>query len=45
MLADLESMYTTLLNAFKAVVLLSGVDLDALAATDQQNPPTCRVPF
>lgn len=31
MLEDLESIHHVLLNAYKAVVLLSGVDLDAVA--------------
>jgi hypothetical protein len=31
MLNDLESIHDTLLEAFKAVMLLSGIDLDALA--------------
>ena len=45
MLTDLESLHDTLLKAYKAVMLLSGVDLDALATTDQPNPPTRRVPI
>lgn len=32
MLADLESIHHSLIEAYKAVMLLSGVDLDALAA-------------
>ena len=45
MLTDLELLHDTLLKAYKAVMLLSGVDLDALATTDQPNPPTGRVPI
>jgi len=30
MMADLESIHATLLDAYKAVMLLSGIDLDAL---------------
>jgi anaerobic ribonucleoside-triphosphate reductase len=33
MLDDLESIHQTLLDAYKAVMLLSGVDLDKLSAT------------
>ncbi|HLV94795.1 MAG TPA: hypothetical protein VKS44_06365 [Candidatus Acidoferrales bacterium] len=34
MLDDLESVHKTLLDAYKAVMLLSGVDLDKLLATE-----------
>jgi hypothetical protein len=34
MLDDLESIHKTLLDAYKAVMLLSGVDLDKLSATE-----------
>jgi hypothetical protein len=34
MLDDLESVHKTLLDAYKAVMLLSGVDLDNLSATE-----------
>jgi hypothetical protein len=37
MLNDLESIHKTLLDAYKAVVLLSGVDLDKPSATGQST--------
>ena len=45
MLADLESVHNTVLVAYKAVMLLSGVDLDALASADRRNLPTRHVPL
>ena len=42
MLSDLESIHSKLLNAYKAVSLLSGVDLDKLVLT---TLPTTRVPI
>jgi hypothetical protein len=46
MLKDMESIHDTLLNAYKAVMLLSGVDLEALADTPyERHAPTCHVPI
>jgi len=42
MLDDLESIHKTLLDAYKAVMLLSGVDLDKLSAT---GLPTRHLPI
>jgi len=42
MLDDLESIHETLLDAYKAVMLLSGVDLDKLSAT---KLPTKHLPI
>jgi len=42
MLDDLESIHKTLLDAYKAVMLLSGVDLDKLSATEL---PTRHLPI
>ena len=42
MLDDLESIHKTLLDAYKAVMLLSGVDLDKLSATEL---PTKHLPI
>jgi hypothetical protein len=42
MLDDLESIHETLLVAYKAVMLLSGVDLDKLSATEL---PTKHLPI
>jgi hypothetical protein len=42
MLEDLESIHNALLNAYKAVMLLSGVDLDTAIET---NLPTRHVPI
>ena len=42
MLDDLQSIHETLLDAYKAVMLLSGVDLDKLSATE---PPTKHLPL
>jgi hypothetical protein len=44
MLNDLETMHDTLIGAYKAVMLLSGVDLDALVESDSEhNQPTRHV--
>src|SRR5258708_7537568 len=40
MLQDLESIHDSLIKAYKAVMLLSGVDLDALAAETQPEQPS-----
>ena len=45
MLADLESIRTTILAAYKAVMLLSGIDLGALAAGGEYEGPTEHVPI
>ena len=53
MLKDLERIHDTLLNAYKAVMLLNGVDLDAMLATSSSAPdqaqsvnlPTCHLPI
>jgi hypothetical protein len=46
MLKDLEQIHDTLLRAYKAVMLLSGVDLDALIASGAEPPaPTDHVPI
>lgn len=46
MVKDLESIHETLLGAYKAIMLLSGVDLDALAETAaKQDAPTRHVPI
>jgi len=42
MLDDLESIHKTVLDAYKAVMLLSGVDLDKLSATEL---PTKHLPI
>jgi hypothetical protein len=42
MLDDLEAIHNTLLDAYKAVLLLSGVDMDKLSAT---KPPTKHFPI
>ncbi len=42
MLDDLESIHETLLDAYKAVMLLSGVDLDKLSVTEL---PTKHLPI
>ena len=42
MLDDLESIHETLLDAYKAVMLLSGVDLDRLTAAEL---PTKHLPI
>jgi hypothetical protein len=42
MLDDLESIHKTLLDAYKTVMLLSGVDLDKLSATEL---PTKHLPI
>jgi hypothetical protein len=45
MLADLESIYDTLLRAYKAVMLLSGVDLEAWATVGEHVGPTGHLPI
>lgn len=46
MMQDLESMHETLLEAYKAVMLLSGVDLDGLVAEHGDAPqPTGHLPI
>jgi len=45
MLRDLESIHDALLAAYKAIMLLSGVDLDALAATGERAEPTGHLPI
>lgn len=46
MFEDLESIHATLLNAYKAVMLLSGVDVDKLATTtDLSKLPAKHVPI
>lgn len=46
MLQDLDSIHSTLLEAYKAVMLLSGIDLDALVnATNDFQGPTKHVPI
>lgn len=40
---DLDSIHDTLLRAYKAVMLIDGVDLDALVASDEGNLPTAHV--
>lgn len=45
MMRDLETIHDTLLQAYKSLMLLSGVDLDALADTALHNPPTRRLPI
>jgi hypothetical protein len=42
MLDDLESIHKALFDAYKAVILLSGVDLDKLSAMEL---PTKHVPI
>ena len=42
MLQDLESIHSTVLDAYKAVMLLGGVDLDKAAAGDL---PSSHVPI
>ncbi len=38
MIEDLEGIHSVLLDAYKAVLMLSGVDLDALAKTEMKLP-------
>jgi hypothetical protein len=46
MLKDLDSIHSMLIDAYKAVMLLSGVDLDALVeAAGDFNGPTRHVPI
>lgn len=40
MLRDLDSLHCNLLDAYKAVLLLSGVDLEQLVALDENAPLT-----
>jgi hypothetical protein len=42
MLKDIESIHDTLLRAYKAVMLLSGVDLDALVDSGIEHNATTR---
>jgi hypothetical protein len=44
MLEDLEVIHDAVLKAYKAVNLLSGIDLEAMAAVPH-TPPTRRVPI
>jgi len=43
MLKDLESIHDTLLDAYKAVILLSGIDLDAVSR--EHKAPTRHLPI
>lgn len=43
MWSDLDSIHDTLLLAYKAVLLIDGVDLDALETSVEYNPPTGHV--
>jgi hypothetical protein len=45
MLDDLEAIHNTLLDAYKAVLLLSGVDVDKILATGLPELPTKRLPI
>lgn len=46
MLQDLESIHSTILDAYKAVMLLGGVDLDKVAASHTAaNLPSTHVPI
>jgi hypothetical protein len=45
MLNDLESIHDTLLRAYKAIMLLSGVDLETLTAAGEQVGPTGHLPI
>ena len=47
MLDDLEAMHVTIFNAWKAVLLLSGVDLDAIDydAVDLDDLPKQHLPI
>ena len=46
MIRDLEAMHDKILNAYKAVMLLSGVDLDKFAAEhDSVSQPTTHLPI
>lgn len=46
MLKDLELIHDTVLRAYKAVMLLSGVDVDALVVSSiEPDPPTRHVPI
>jgi hypothetical protein len=44
MLKDIESIHDTLLRAYKAVMLLDGVDIDVLVGSDiEHHPPASHV--
>jgi hypothetical protein len=46
MLNDIEQIHGVLLDAYKAIMLLSGVDLDALMKEGKGNvPPTSHLPI
>jgi hypothetical protein len=45
MMADLESIHDVLLQAYKALLMLSGIDLDAEAASGEIVLPIDRVPI
>jgi hypothetical protein len=46
MMKDLESIHETLIKAYKAIMLLSGVDLEALVDTSVEHvAPTRRAPI
>ena len=45
MLRDLEAIHETLLDAYKAVLLLSGVDLDRVADQGDGALPTGHLPI
>jgi hypothetical protein len=45
MMQDLESMHDTILKAYKAVNLISGIDLDAMVAAQSDAPKTGDLPF
>lgn len=44
MMQDLEFMHGTILKAYKAVSLISGIDLDALIAAQSETPKTEELP-
>lgn len=44
MMQDLESMHDTILEAYKVVNLISGIDLDALVAAQPEAPKTEGLP-
>ncbi len=45
MIADLDSIHTTLLDAYKALMLLSGIDLYALVEAGTMPTPSKHVPI
>jgi hypothetical protein len=45
MMDDLESIHTTLLDALKALSLLSGTDLEAEVAAEHTGLPTGHLPI